>query len=38
MDIYRFVLAYVPQSVASLGLLMDIVGIGLLYRFGADRG
>ena len=38
MDIYRFVLAHVPQSVASLGLFMDIVGIGLLYRFGAIGG
>ena len=38
MDIYGFVLAHLPEGVASLGLCMDIVGIWLLYHYGAIGG
>lgn len=34
MDLYRFVLAHLPESVASLGLIMDIFGIWLMFLFG----
>ena len=38
MSICRFVLAHTSESVASLGLFMDIVGIALLFRYGAIGG
>ena len=38
MDLYRFVLTHCPEIVASSGLVMDIIGIWLLFWYGGIAG
>ena len=38
MDIDRFVLAHISETLATVGLLMDIVGIWLMFLFGGIGG